>query len=88
MKIIDITSAKVLTNYTGFGNLQFKGFKKVDSVIFDAGYRVNKDVLFSHIGNNELDKWRNVEKMRASSSIKKQIEYLSQFIDTYTEHLF
>lgn len=88
MKIIDITSKKVSCTYTGFGNMQFKGSKKVESVIFDAGYKVNKDVLFSHIGNNELDKWSNVEKMRSSSSIKKQIEYLSQFIDTYTEHLF
>jgi hypothetical protein len=88
MKIIDITSKKVSCTYTGFGNMHFKGLKKVETVIFDAGYKVDKNELFRHIGNNELDKWSNVEKMKASSSIKKQIEYLSQFIDTYTEHLF
>jgi hypothetical protein len=88
MKIIDITSAKVPSTYIGFGNMEWKYNRKIDYVIFDGGYRVNKDVLFSHIGNHELDKWNTVEKIRKSTSVKKQIEYLSQFINSFTEYLF
>lgn len=46
------------------------------------GGKINVESLLSYIGNEKLDNWLNVEKIRKSTSDKNIKNYLSQFINS------
>jgi hypothetical protein len=50
-------------------------------VYFTNGAKISVMALLSEIGNNGLDSWNNVEKIKRSSSNKNIQKYLSQFLN-------
>ncbi|MFY8068641.1 MAG: hypothetical protein ACOVMG_00975 [Flavobacterium sp.] len=48
---------------------------------FTDGGKIEVSPLLSEIGNSGLDNWRNVEKVKKSTSNKNIQKYLSQFIN-------
>ena len=53
-------------------------------VYFTNGCKISAMALLSEIGNNNLDSWNNVEKIKRSTSNKNIQKYLSQFVDQLT----
>ena len=45
------------------------------------GVKINVECLLRYIGNENLDNWLNVEKIRKSTSDKNIKNYLSKFIN-------
>jgi len=45
----------------------------------------NVQNMLNEIGNNELDSWANVEKIKRSTSNKNICTYLNKFIDQLTK---
>jgi hypothetical protein len=82
MKTIEkITLENVIRTYTlGFNCIsncsEFTRF-----VYFTDGGKIEVSPLLSEIGNSGLDNWRNVEKVKKSTSNKNIQKYLSQFIN-------
>ncbi len=63
----------------------FNYFVKVNEleriVYFNDGSKFKVSPLLSEIGNNGLDSWNNVEKIKRSTSNKNIANYLSKFIN-------
>jgi hypothetical protein len=82
MKTIEkVTLEKVIKTYTiGFNCVsncsEFNRF-----VYFTNGCKFSVMSLLSEIGNNGLDSWYNIERIKKSTSNKNIQKYLSQFID-------
>lgn len=79
--ITKVSLEKVERTYT----MGFNYFVKVNEleriVYFNDGSKFKICPLLSEIGNNGLDSWNNVEKIKRSTSNKIIANYLSKFIN-------
>ena len=80
--ILKVTLEKVKRNYTiGFNCYStVSEFSRI--VYFTDGGKMSAMSLLSEIGNNGLDSWNNVEKIKRSTSNNNIQKYLSQFVNS------
>lgn len=85
MKAIEKVSLdRVQRTYTMGFNYSSTVNEYARMVYFNNGCKISAMALLSEIGNNGLDSWNNVEKIKRSTSNKNIQKYLSQYIDQLT----
>ena len=79
--ITKVSLEKVERTYTMGFNYVAKVTELERIVYFDNGCKFKVSPLLSEIGNNGLDSWNNIEKIKRSTSNKNICNYLSNFIN-------
>lgn len=84
MKTFTLTTEEKNTNYTS----KF-GVSKISEntlyVVFNNGFKITFSEATSFLGNNKVDSWSNIQKIRNSKSIKNKEKYISVFSEKLNE---
>jgi hypothetical protein len=78
-----ITEEKTI-NYTSKIGVS-KVSENVLYVIFNNGFKTTFSEVTSFLGNNKIDTWSNIQKIRNSKSIKNKEKYLINFSEKLNE---
>jgi hypothetical protein len=84
MTTFTLTTEEKTINYTSKFGVS-KVSENVLYVIFNNGFKITFSEVTSFLGNNKIDNWSNIQKIRNSKSIKNKEKYLINFSEKLNE---